>query len=98
MSWYCSYMGGRAWTTAIGHVTDSYAPRPDAPNKDSLFLYHLWGGMEYLLKREAVPVAFPTARPQRIASPLKGFLRSGERFGEGLARDARGREDGALQH
>lgn len=95
MSWYCSYLGGRAWTTAIGHVTDGFAPRPDAPNKDSLFLYHLWGGMEYLLGREAVPVAFPSAGPKPAAAPVRGFIRPGPRFGEGLSRDARGREGGA---
>lgn len=94
MTWYCSYLGGRAWTTAIGHVTDSYAPRPTAPNTDSLFLYHLWGGMEYLLGRDAVPVAFPTARKKAADSRKLGFLPSGARYGEGLDKDARGRETG----
>jgi type 1 glutamine amidotransferase len=92
MSWYCAYQGGRAWTTAMGHVTDAYAPRPDAPNKDSLFLYHLWGGMEYVLGRDAVPVAFPRPGAQRKADPKMGFTVPGARFGDGLERDARGRE------
>jgi len=94
MSWYCTYMGGRAWTTAIGHTTDSYAPKPTSPNSDSLFLFHLWGGMEYLLGRDAVPVAYPVARKKAVDGPKEGFLSSGARFGEGLQKDARGREAG----
>lgn len=94
MSWYCAYQGGRAWTTAIGHVTDSYAPRPTAPNTDSLFLYHLWGGMEYLLGRDPVPVAHPMARGKAAVASERGFLNSGARFGDGLDKDARGREAG----
>jgi type 1 glutamine amidotransferase len=92
MSWYCAYLGGRAWTTAIGHTTDSYAPKSASPNTDSLFLYHLWGGMEYLLGRDAVPVAFPAARKKAAAGAKMGILSSGARYGEGLEKDARGRE------
>jgi len=92
MSWYCEYQGGRAWTTAIGHVTDSYAPRPTAPNTDSLFLYHLWGGMEFLLNRVPVPVAHPTVRGKAAIGPKRGFAPAGARFGDGLEKDARGRE------
>ncbi|MBW8886852.1 MAG: ThuA domain-containing protein [Fibrobacteres bacterium] len=95
MSWSCAYMGGRAWTTAIGHTTDSYAPKPSSPNSDSLFLYHLWGGMEYILGRDVVPVANPVARKKTVAVPKEGFLTSGARFGDGLEKDARGREAGA---
>lgn len=89
MSWYCEYLGGRAWTTAIGHVTNAYNAKVD-----SVFLYHLWGGMEYLLKRETVPVAFPAAKRKTGGSALKAILPSGARFGDGLEKDARGRETG----
>lgn len=89
MSWYCEYLGGRAWTTAIGHVTAAYTAKVD-----SVFLYHLWGGMEYLLKRETVPVAFPASKRKTAGSELKALLPSGARFGDGLDKDARGRETG----
>ena len=89
MSWYCEYLGGRAWTTAIGHVTPSYTAKVD-----SVFLYHLWGGMEYLLKREVVPIAFPTAKRKTAGRALKAIFPSGARFGDGLEKDARGRETG----
>lgn len=46
MSWYCTYSGGRAWTTAMGHVTLAYS--------DPLFLGHLLGGMEFLLGHATV--------------------------------------------
>jgi type 1 glutamine amidotransferase len=97
MSWYCAYQGGRAWTTAMGHVTDAFAPRPDAPNKDSLFLYHLWGGMRYLLRRDAVPVVFAGPGAKGAPGPVRGILGPEARFGNGLDRDARGREAGALR-
>lgn len=87
MSWYCEYLGGRAWTTAMGHVTPAYTAKVD-----SVFLYHLWGGMEYLLRRDAVPTALPAGRRKPSGSALKAILPSGARFGEGLEKDARGRE------
>jgi cytochrome c len=86
MSWYCDYLGGRAWTTAMGHITPAYTAKTD-----SVFLYHLWGGMEYLLKREVVPIAFPSAQRKPAASPLRAFVPAGARFGKGLEKDARGR-------
>jgi type 1 glutamine amidotransferase len=86
MSWYCEYLGGRAWTTAMGHITPVYTAKTD-----SLFLYHLWGGMEYLLKREVVPIAFPAAKRKPAGPALRAFAPSGARFGEGLEKDARGR-------
>ncbi len=90
MSWYCEYQGGRAWTTAIGHVTPSYTAKTD-----SVFLYHLWGGMEYLLKRDAVPTALPAASKRATSgTALKAISPSGVRFGGGLEKDARGRETG----
>jgi cytochrome c len=86
MSWFCEYQGGRAWTTAMGHVTAAYTAKAD-----SVFLFHLWGGMEYLLKRQPVPIAFP-GPGERPAAPKRAFPRPGPRFGEGLRKDARGRE------
>jgi hypothetical protein len=90
MSWYCEYQGGRAWTTAMGHVTPAYTAKVD-----SVFLFHLWGGMEYLLKREVVPIAFPSAKRKPAAPALRAILPSGARFGEGWEKDARGRETGS---
>ena len=86
MSWYCEYLGGRAWTTAMGHIAPVYTAKTD-----SLFLYHLWGGMEYLLKREVVPIAFPAAKRNPSGPALRVLSPSGARFGEGLEKDARGR-------
>lgn len=51
MSWYTAYQGGRSWVTAMGHVTAAYS--------DPLFLGHLWGGMQYVLKRSPTAAAFP---------------------------------------
>jgi uncharacterized protein len=61
MSWFCSHQGGRAWTTAMGHVTPSYT--------DSAFLGHLWGGMEYILNRPLVTSLAPASArfPRREA-------------------------------
>ena len=39
ISWYHEYDGGRSWYTALGHTSESY--------RDSLFLQHLLGGIEY---------------------------------------------------
>jgi type 1 glutamine amidotransferase len=39
IAWYRSYDGGRAWYTAGGHTSESYA--------EPLFLAHLQGGIEY---------------------------------------------------
>lgn len=89
MSWYCDYLGGRAWTTAMGHTTASYTAKVD-----SVFLYHLWGGMQYLLKYEVVPIANPTAKRKAAGSVSRAILPSGARFGDGLEKDARGRETG----
>jgi len=89
MSWYCEYLGGRAWTTAMGHITPCYTAKVD-----SVFLYHLWGGMEYLLGREAVPIALPSARRKPAGSELRAISPSGAHFGNGLEKDARGRESG----
>jgi hypothetical protein len=75
-------------TTAIGYVTPAYTAQ-----MDSVFLYHLWGGMEYLLKREVGPIAFPTAKRKTAGSALKAIFPSGARFGDRLENDARGREN-----
>jgi cytochrome c len=87
MSWYCEYLGGRAWTTAMGHIAPVYTAKTD-----SLFLYHLWGGMEYLLKREVVPVASSPGKRKPAGPALRAFSPSGARFGNGLEKDARGRQ------
>jgi|GEM_PF-6593049 len=83
MSWYGDYQGGRAWTTAMGHVTAAY--------RDSVFLGHLWGGMEYLLNREeTTSIGAPGHRRlnlRKASAPSATPL-----FGEGLNKDARGRE------
>jgi hypothetical protein len=39
IAWYHTYDGGRAWYTAMGHTSESYA--------DSLFQAHLLGGIAY---------------------------------------------------
>jgi hypothetical protein len=39
IAWEHAYDGGRAWYTAMGHTTQSYA--------EPLFLAHLWGGIVY---------------------------------------------------
>lgn len=41
MVWYKEFDGGRAFYTAMGHTNESY--------QDPLFLYHLAGGIEYVL-------------------------------------------------
>jgi type 1 glutamine amidotransferase len=38
-AWCHSYDGGRAWYTALGHTTESYA--------DPLFLSHVLGGIQW---------------------------------------------------
>lgn len=88
MSWYCEYQGGRAWTTAMGHVTAAYTAKVD-----SVFLNHLWGGMQYLLRRETVSAVRPSAAKNRTEFPARGFFRSGARFGQALRKDAQGRKE-----
>lgn len=39
IAWYHPFDGGRAWYTAMGHTTESYA--------EPLFLAHIWGGIVY---------------------------------------------------
>ncbi len=39
LAWYHDYDGGRAWYTALGHTSESFA--------DPLFMEHLWGGIRY---------------------------------------------------
>jgi type 1 glutamine amidotransferase len=39
IAWYHAYDGGRAWYTAGGHTSESFA--------DPLFRAHLWGGIAY---------------------------------------------------
>jgi len=43
MAWYHTYEGGRAFYTELGHTDESYA--------DPLYLQHLWGGMQYAMKK-----------------------------------------------
>lgn len=88
MSWSCEYLGGRAWTAAMGHVTAAHTAKAD-----SVFLNHLWGGMHYLLRRDAVTAVRPAAAESRAGSASRGFTRSGARFGEALRKDAQGREE-----
>jgi type 1 glutamine amidotransferase len=45
IAWYHAYDGGRAWYTALGHTTESYA--------ESLFLDHLLGGILWAAGEEA---------------------------------------------
>jgi type 1 glutamine amidotransferase len=42
IAWYHAYEGGRAWYTAGGHTSASFA--------DPLFQAHLWGGIAYAAK------------------------------------------------
>ncbi len=39
IAWFHEYDGGRAWYTALGHTSESFA--------EPLFLDHLWGGIQY---------------------------------------------------
>jgi type 1 glutamine amidotransferase len=39
IAWYRDYGGGRAWYTAGGHTSESFA--------EPLFVDHLWGGIQY---------------------------------------------------
>lgn len=80
MSWYCAFEGGRAWTTAMGHVTAAYS--------DQLFLGHLWGGMQYLLGRTTTALGYAGPRPAG-AAPKRAFSADGVRFRGN--KDARGR-------
>ncbi|MEO6094382.1 MAG: ThuA domain-containing protein [Fibrobacteria bacterium] len=75
MSWYVSYQGGRAWTTAMGHVTAAYS--------DPLFLGHLWGGMQYILKRPTpTKVAFPNgAQAVHKSGTKRAWTGNGVLFG-----------------
>lgn len=42
MAWYHEYDGGRAFYTALGHTEASFT-------EDTLFLDHLWGGIQYAM-------------------------------------------------
>jgi type 1 glutamine amidotransferase len=88
MSWYCTYQGGRAWTTAMGHVTPAYS--------DSTFLGHLWGGMEYILNRPAVvSLVIKPGKTQLLkikSASLRKFSANRLRFNK----DASGRETRTL--
>ncbi|MEO7427395.1 MAG: ThuA domain-containing protein, partial [Fibrobacteria bacterium] len=86
MSWYCSYSGGRAWTTAMGHVTLAYS--------DSLFLGHLLGGMEYLLGHATVSVTDDSPQPPSVKIRRAGAGKAaftGARFGTDGEIDCSGR-------
>ncbi|MCC9166915.1 ThuA domain-containing protein [Pontibacter harenae] len=41
IAWYHEFDGGKAFYTGLGHTHESYS--------DSLFLKHLWGGIEYAM-------------------------------------------------
>jgi hypothetical protein len=73
----------------MGYVTPPYTV-----NVDSVFLFHLWGGVEHLLKREVTPIAFSAAKRKSIECVRKVIFSSGARFGNGLERDALGRVTG----
>ncbi len=44
VAWYHEYDGGRSFYTALGHTIESYS--------EELFLEHIWGGIEYAMRRE----------------------------------------------
>jgi type 1 glutamine amidotransferase len=44
IAWYHNFAGGRAWYTALGHTSESFA--------EPLFLQHLWGGIVYAASLE----------------------------------------------
>jgi len=50
--------------------------------------------MEYLLRRDVVRIGYPSGQRKPIGSDARAFLPSGVRFGDGLEKDARGREAG----
>lgn len=89
MSWYCAYQGGRAWTTAMGHVTAAY--------HDSLFLGHLWGGMQYLLDLPVVGLRASSRPSPGRAGPGPGNRASVRVYGPESDRDARGRVAGDVR-
>lgn len=60
MSWYDEYQGGRAWVTAMGHTTASYS--------DTLFLGHLWGGLQYAMGRPVTALGYSAPAPR--AAPM----------------------------
>ncbi len=42
IAWYHTFEGGRAFYTGFGHTAEAFS--------DSLFLQHLWGGVQYVLR------------------------------------------------
>jgi cytochrome c len=56
MSWYHEYDGGRAFYTAIGHLSETF--------EDPVYLKHLLGGIQYAMDHE--PLDYELARTQRV--------------------------------
>jgi len=47
ISWYHEFDGGRVFYTGLGHTSESFTER--------LYLYHIWGGIQYALGETASP-------------------------------------------
>ena len=56
MSWYHEYDGGRAFYTAIGHLSETF--------EDSIYLKHLLGGIQYAIDHK--PLNYELAKTQRV--------------------------------
>jgi type 1 glutamine amidotransferase len=65
VSWKNELMGGRAWITSMGHPTTNY--------QDSLFMNHLWGGIQYAMGRSATSIG-STPERQLPNSPKAGTI------------------------
>ncbi|HVI47133.1 MAG TPA: ThuA domain-containing protein, partial [Chitinophaga sp.] len=74
VSWYHDYDGGRAFYTALGHTEETY--------KDSLFLKHLLGGVQYAIGKNQV-LDYSAAKTLRVPAEdrfTKTILSQGEFF------------------
>ncbi|HEY0433886.1 MAG TPA: ThuA domain-containing protein [Chitinophagaceae bacterium] len=73
MAWFHDYDGGRAFYTELGHLEDSY--------KDSLYLGHLLGGIEYAIGNHQLDYAKAKSQyPPAPSAFKKTVLVQGEFF------------------
>jgi cytochrome c len=74
LAWYHEFEGGRSWYTGLGHEQDLYT-------KDSLYIKHLMGGFQYVLRMDE-----PTAILPRSASAKPNARRCKSRVWAAIAR------------
>lgn len=70
MTWKNELFGGRAWITAMGHPSANYL--------DSLFMNHLWGGIQYAMGRTTTSISAPMSSGsihKRTSYASKSFIR-----------------------